>query len=232
GGTVLSANLVIGLASATCDNWVQLDSGNLFVTNVTGDATLEVRTGKLILNGGVLRADRLVMTNACGLFVRNGGTLTVGTVLLRPDLDADGDGIPNIWEQTYGLDPLNAADANVDSGNGQTNLQVFQLTGNLDDDGDGFTHLQELIAGTDSDDSASYPHITSVAQQGGDVEIDWMAVGGHSYAVQTNATVDAGFTDVSPVIAMPGVGPTATNYLDLGGATNTPSFFYRVRLVP
>jgi hypothetical protein len=111
-------------------------------------------------------------------------------------------------------------------------LQVFQLTGGLDEDGDGFTHLQELIAGTDPNDSASYPHITSVTQQGDDVEIDWAAVGGHSYAVQTNSTWDGGFTDDSPVIAVPGFEPTTTNYLDLGAVTNVPSLFYRVRLVP
>jgi hypothetical protein len=232
GGTVLAASLVIGLDAATCDNFVELQSGSVFVTNATSDATLELRYGTFILNGGLLKVDRLVMTNACGLFVRNGGTLTIGTLVLRPDLDADGDGIPNIWEQTYGLDPLNAVDANQDSGKGQSNLQVFQMTANLDEDGDGFTHLQELIAGTDPYDSSSYPHIAVVTQQGDDIEIDWAAVGGHNYVVQTSATMDAGFTDESPVIAVPGVEPTTTNYLDLGAATNTTSLFYRVRLVP
>jgi hypothetical protein len=94
------------------------------------------------------------------------------------------------------------------------------------------THLQELLAGTDPFDCTSYPHILSVTQQGDDVEIDWAAVGGHSYAVQTNSILDAGFTDDSPVIAVPSVGPTTTNYLDFGAATNVPSLFYRVRLVP
>src|SRR5205823_2978855 len=71
GGTVYATNLVIGFNSSSCDNWVQLDSGSVFITNATGDAVLEVRSGKFNLNGGVVQADRLVMTNACGLFVHN-----------------------------------------------------------------------------------------------------------------------------------------------------------------
>jgi len=53
--------------------------------------------------------------------------------------------------------------------------------------------------------------------------------------VQTNAPPLNGsylntFTDLSPVISVPGLGESTTNYLDVGGATNTPSRYYRVRL--
>lgn len=44
---------------------------------------LDVRRGRLALNGGLLQADTLVMTNTCGLFFR-GGTLMVGSVILDP----------------------------------------------------------------------------------------------------------------------------------------------------
>lgn len=41
--------------------------------------------------------------------------------------DQDGDGMPDSWEITYGLDPFNAADALADAnGNGVTNLQEYQ----------------------------------------------------------------------------------------------------------
>jgi len=82
GGAVSATNLVIGAASVTCDNFVQLDSGTLALTNGSGNAVFEVRHGKLILNGGVLQADTLVMTNPCASFVHTGGTLIVGNVIL------------------------------------------------------------------------------------------------------------------------------------------------------
>ena len=37
---------------------------------------------------------------------------------------------------------LDAADAGQDSGNGQSNLEIFQLTADLDDDADGFARLR------------------------------------------------------------------------------------------
>lgn len=45
----------------------------------------EVRHGELIVNGGVLQADTLVMTNGCASLVHTGGTLIVGNVVLDPN---------------------------------------------------------------------------------------------------------------------------------------------------
>lgn len=55
------------------------------------------------------------------------------------DLDSDGDGMPDKWEITYGLLPLDPRDANEDP------------------DGDGFTNLEEYKAGTDPTDPKSHP---------------------------------------------------------------------------
>jgi len=46
----------------------------------------------------------------------------------RPGIDTDGDGIPNIWEWSHGLNYLDASDASLDfDRDGFTNLQEFQL---------------------------------------------------------------------------------------------------------
>src|ERR1019366_4399913 len=83
-GSVFATSLTIGLASPTCDNLVQLNSGTLAVTNF-GTGVLDVRNGQLILNSGTLQVDTLVITNSCASFVHAGGTLIAGSVVLDPN---------------------------------------------------------------------------------------------------------------------------------------------------
>lgn len=85
GGSVGATNLTVGFSSALCNNLLQLDSGSVIVTNAAHTATLEVRHGALILDGGMLQTDTLVMTNSCAFFVHTSGTLIVGSVVLDPN---------------------------------------------------------------------------------------------------------------------------------------------------
>ncbi len=94
------------------------------------------------------------------------------------------------------------------------------------------SNLQEFLAGTDPTNSASSFRITSVVGIGSDVLVSWMTGIGRTNALQ--ATVGSGyatngFADIFTVTNT--VGAT-TNYLDVGGATNRPARYYRVRLVP
>ena len=221
GGAVFATNFAVGflpelewLPPAACDNFVQLDSGSLIVTNATHDATLQVRHGKLILNGGVLQVDRLVMTNGCGLFVRNGGTLIVGTLMLDPNLSAIGDGIPNGWKQQYGIDPLDPTMTRADP------------------DGDGFSNLQEYLAGTDPTNSASNLRITSIAPQGNSLLVTWTMGSGKTNALQAVGGTGYGSNGFSDIFVVTNTAGTITNYLDVGATTNVPARYYRVRLVP
>jgi hypothetical protein len=50
--------------------------------------------------------------------------------------------------------------------------------------------------------------------------------------VQSASAVAGSYSNVSPNIVVPGSGDTTTNYLDSSAATNSPSLFYRIRLVP
>jgi len=53
--------------------------------------------------------------------------------------DSDGDGIPDVWEIKYGLNPFDPSDAAMDL------------------DGDGFTNLEEFLAGTDPTNPDEFP---------------------------------------------------------------------------
>jgi T5SS/PEP-CTERM-associated repeat protein len=214
GGSAVATNLTIGFASTLCNNLVQLDNGDITVTNSAGSAVLEVRRGKFILNGGTLQVDKLVITNACGLFVRNGGTFIAGSVVLDSNFDADGDGIVNGWERAYGLDPLNADDADTDN------------------DGDNLSNLQEYLAGTNPTNSASAFRILSAVPTNDDVLVTWATAGDHTNVVQSAADLTGSYTNISPSIVITGSGDVTTNYLDAGAATKGPTRVYRVRLVP
>jgi PKD repeat protein len=119
-------------------------------------------------------------------------------------------------------------------------IQYFGSTTNpaaaptADPDGDGQNNTAEFLAGTDPTNGASTFRITSIAREGDDFRITWMTGIGRTNALQV-APGDAGgsysndFTDLFVVTNTVG---TATNYLDLGAATNTPAGYYRVRLVP
>ncbi len=210
GSLLVQSGMVVGYGGCSATGTVVITGGTGAVTNAAHSAVLEVRSGTLTQTGGTLLIDTLVITNACGRFVHSGGVLSVGTLILDPSLDADGDGMPNGWEQAYGFDPL-TPHANVDS------------------DGDGLTDLQEFLAGTDPTNSASAFRITALAQEGGDIRVSWMTGIGKTNALQATSDSLTNFTDLFAVTNTVG---STTNYLDAGAVTNWSTRFYRVRLVP
>jgi T5SS/PEP-CTERM-associated repeat protein len=129
--------------------------------------------------------------------------------------DIDGNGIADAWEiqyfGQYGIDP------------------------DADADGDGMSNLREYYAGTNPTNAASTFRMLSAGKTNNDIRLDWTAVGGHSYVVQsaTNSPTGAitNFADLSPVITLSGTNETTTNYTHLGAATNSGGY-YRVRLGP
>src|ERR1051326_7176043 len=73
--------------------------------------------------------------------------------------------------------------------------------------------------------------ITSISVSNNDVRIAWNAPAGSNYVVQSVTPLRASgsntFTDVSPAIAVLGVGSQPTDYTHMGGLTNSASRFYR-----
>jgi hypothetical protein len=74
--------------------------------------------------------------------------------------------------------------------------------------------------------------ITSLEIQTNDVLITWTTTGGTTNVVQVTPNLAIAFTNLSPNNILPGAAAIVTNYLDLGGATNWPARFYRIKLAP
>jgi hypothetical protein len=174
------------------------------------------------MSGGFLQVDKLVVTNSCGHFMHTGGTLLYGQLVLDPNMDNDGDGIPNGYELAHGLDPLNAADAGADN------------------DHDGYSNLQEYQAGTDPNDPGSTPlRITAIARESKNIRVTWSTLAGTTNIVQATSGAANGsysvnnFADIAASLTIVvGSGETSTNYVDPSGTTNAPARYYRIRLVP
>ena len=212
GSCSVSSNLVLGNFPCTATGTVTVAGGSLSVTNAAHNAVLEIRSGTFTLIFGTVMVDKFVMTNACGHFAHTGGTLIYGSAVLNPNDDTDGDGIPNSFDP-YPLDPSNAS---------------------ADSDGDGLTDLQEYFAGTNPTNSASFFGVTGMTTVGNGLRITWMTGIGKTNALERSAGDASGsysnnFADIFIVTNTVG---TTTNYLDAGVATNIPSLYYRVRLVP
>lgn len=83
----------------------------------------------------------------------NTAFLAVGVTCNDLPMDSDGDGMPDGWEQSNGLNPLDPADAPIDNDNDQlTNLDEYHHhtnPNNADTDADGLADNNELQAGTD-----------------------------------------------------------------------------------
>jgi hypothetical protein len=79
--------------------------------------------------------------------------------------------------------------------------------------------------------------ITGIAVQGGNVLVTWIAPQGSTNVVQaanggTGGSYATNFLPISPPIIIPGSGlaSMSTNYLDVGGATNSPLRYYRIAM--
>jgi hypothetical protein len=75
------------------------------------------------------------------------------------------------------------------------------------------------------------PRVTAIGIEGDSVRVTWTCLTNHTYVVETSPNLSAGgFTNCSPVIAVPsGFSGSTTNYLHSGGPLSAQRY-YRVRL--
>ncbi|HUJ11118.1 MAG TPA: hypothetical protein VL171_13930 [Verrucomicrobiae bacterium] len=220
GGTMAAfSGISVGDCGAGFNGFVTIVGGDLFITNASHNAVLDVRSGTTTISGGLLKVDKLIVTNSCARLLHTGGSLQYSQVQLDPSLSAVGDGIPNSWKLQYGLDPFDPNAANEDP------------------DGDGLSNLREYQLGTNPSDSSSPYRITAVTREGNDIRVTWTTAGGTTNVVQVgtgapNGSYTNSFSDLSPQLIIPGATVTSTNYLDSNGATNNPARYYRIRVLP
>jgi hypothetical protein len=97
-------------------------------------------------------------------------TATKSTVVGR---DSDNDGMPDVWEDVYGLDKYRDDSAEDPDNDGLTNLEEYTYRThpkNPNTDGDGYTDGEEVAAGSDPLDPNSIPKITGDLD--GDLDVD------------------------------------------------------------
>jgi hypothetical protein len=93
-------------------------------------------------------------------------------------------------------------------------------------DNDGNNVYEEL-------DPACTPYrIVQVVRTNGNVLVTWETAGGRTDVLQAAGNVVGTFADISAPLTIPGSGAVTTNFVEVGGSTNTPARFYRLRLIP
>lgn len=214
-------SLIIGDTGCAHNGTMLVKGGSLFVTNASHNAVLEVRDGNLLFSSGTLVVDRLVVTNYCSHFIRTGGTLVIGSTNLLAGADADGDGLPNDWEMQNGFDPFDAT------------------TGVQDTDGDGLDNYVEYLAGTDPRNAADPFRVTGISKESNNIRVTWefLTPPGNPYdhcVLEGSKSITGTWNNVSGTMTLPSgfFDIAVTNFVEVGGATNRPSRFYRVRLTP
>jgi hypothetical protein len=168
----------------------------IFSVAVTNEAALPVtyrwRKGSTYLKTNILNerldffAIRNVQSSDAGSYnvvVTNaGGSVPMSrSVSLTVLSDSDGDGLPDTWERTNGLNEEDPADALLDS------------------DNDGMNNSQEYTAGTEPTNSLSHLRINCVVGDGipkDFLRVSFMAMSNKTYTLQWRGTMDLGWVNL------------------------------------
>lgn len=107
--------------------------------------------------------------------------------------------------------------------NTNENWSVGDFLG-LDNDGNNLYDLADYAVG---------PYqLLGATREGNNLRLTWLTAGGRTNTVQAAGAVAGTYTNLSSALPIPGVGLVTTNYLDIGGATNTTRFYRLQAVVP
>ena len=225
------------LGTLTISNNLVVNSGAVLAYDLGTSSDLVKVSGNLTLGG------TLNISNASGFGVGTyvlftyGGTLTYNGVSIGSAPAGYNYGIDTgtVGQVKLGVSAWTAFQ--------QWQMNYFDCTNcpqaapDADPLGKGMSNTNQFLAGLNPTNSASALRIISAVQQSNDVVITWTTAGVRTNAVQaTTGDATGGYTknfnDISGSIIIPVSGDTTTNYVETGGATNAPSRYYRIRLVP
>ncbi len=142
------------------------------------------------------------------------GAFTAQVSVATPNLDSDGDGLPDEWETAHGLNPGVAADAALDA------------------DQDGLTNGEEFVAGTDPQDPASTLRLVVLGageQPEDGLAFRFTAVSNRAYRVEFREGL--GFDGWSNVLEV-AAGPATRQVGVTNTATGASARYYRVIIPP
>jgi hypothetical protein len=244
GISIIGSNLQIGSSDGEYEGTVAIRGGQIFVTNGLIIVSANYDAANMVISDGQLVAKtielgRLGQFISRGMFMVSGGSITVSDSIKLGNCVSNTVG--EIIQSGGQLTVTNAAHAGfIDVQNGQLVLnsgilQVDKLV--MTTTCSSFIHTGgTLIVGTVVLDPNTF-RVVSVTPQGKDILVTWLMGPGATNTLQVTSGdrngnyATNGFTDIFIVTNNTTVG-TLTNYLDIGGATNKPSRYYRARLSP
>ncbi len=232
-------------------------NGNLTLNNTSTLAyELGVSSDRTVVNGDLTLDGVVNVSNAGGL--ANGNyTLITYTGALTDNILNVGT-LPSPFTGSVSNDLVNKRVVLVVSGGAPPDPfatwqnQYFGCTNcpqalpGADPDGDGMSNTNEFLAGFNPTNSTAYLHIINVARSGNDINVTYLGANGDingspgpktnvlefttgaAGGVYSNNFTSAGVTNI--LTGGTGLG-VVTNMVDVGGATNTPARYYRVRVL-
>ena len=243
GSAQLSSDLQVG-GGGQSSAGVLVNGGELVVTNgmisvseMPPVAQIEISSGQLAAK--TIELGRLGQSPSGGMLMVDGGSVTVSDSIKLGDCVSNTVGqITLTGGQLIVTNATHTAFIDLQNGqlvlsNGVLRVDNLVMTNSCSQ----FIHTGgTLIVGSFILDPNAFG-ITSVAREGNNLRVSWLMAPGASNALQVTKG-DAkgsystnGFTDIFIVTNNTTTG-SLTNYLDLGGATNKPSRYYRARLAP
>jgi hypothetical protein len=243
GGTnVFSSFVHVGRGGTKATVW--MTGGLLFTTNDLTNIGDAGGVAQVIVSNGVWQSQRIRVGSSgeaiCTLTL-DGGTTTVSSNLEIGLFDCGATGLVTVaGGSLYVTNATHNATLDVESGtltlsSGTVVADILVKTNpcaSITQTGG------TLVVGGITNLVSPLPFsITAINQVGNNVRISWQTTGGVTNIVQfanggPDGSYNTNFVDLAPQLIITGVGLTSTNFLDLGGATNKPARYYRVRLVP
>ena len=174
-------------------------------TNGSGNASLNINLAPIVPAGNVITA---TATDP------SGNSSSFSDPVPVTVLSTAGDGIPDVWRQTYF---------------GTTASIPGSSSASSDPDHDGLTNLQEFLAGTNPESSSSLLRMTSVTRVGSDIHLTFRSVAGKIYRVEMKSDLTLPYWVVlADQILSSGTSVQITD----PGAAGVPKRFYRAVIEP